>query len=225
MKTKLLTITICAFLCALMSCKKDQSSSQPNQESTNASVVDKGLINEVITLSSYTERKAAYTDILSGTERYTVWAERSQVILNSGVLNSAQAGLFKQAVAKLNVLLFTSKTERYGQSAFFDEWKIKAAKVFTQAQLRYLISDVAKFDKEVFVSLGKSNASNLSLSYKTVLGSGCGCSVISDWCGSQGDCLRVEGCTANGYCGTFLVYECNGKCALVMAEEQHEDEG
>lgn len=41
--------------------------------------------------------------------------------------------------------------------------------------------------------------------------SGCGCSLSSDWCGS--DCFCVpDGCSTSGGCGTLLLFQCNGSC-------------
>lgn len=223
MKKNLLTIAFCMALCAFMSCTKERAVAPTQEPSTEASAVDNELINEVISLNSYTERKAAYTNILSAAERYAVWARRSQDILNSGVLNAQQTALFKQAAAKLSLSIFTSKTERFGLTSFFEDWKTKARKVFTEAQLKYLISDVAKFNKDAYLQIGVSDDSKLAASYQITSESGkvCGCSTRSDWCGSQGDCMSVDDCTANGYCGTFLVYECDGMCSLVIIDQQN----
>ncbi|MDT3403041.1 bacteriocin fulvocin C-related protein [Mucilaginibacter terrae] len=214
MKKNLLTITICALLCAFISCKKEQGNTSAEEVTTQSSV-DNKLISEVTSLKTYSERKAAYSNILNDFERYTVWAQRNKAIIQSGVLNDAQLKLFKQANAMLGLSLFTSKTERYGLTSSFEDWKVKAQKVFTEEQLKYLITDIIPFNKEDYFQIGVTDAATQALKYKESTEWTCGCSQQSDWCGSQGDCMGLT-CTSHGNCGTFLVYECNGACSKVI---------
>lgn len=216
MKKNLLTIAVCALLCAFISCKKGQDAA-PAEEVTTQSSVDNNLINEVVSLNTYAERKAAYSNILNSFERYAVWAKRNNDVIKSGLLNKEQLALFKKANARISLVLFTSKTERYGLTSFFEDWKVQASKVFTEQQLKYLITDITPFSNEAYLQLGVTEATKQTLDRGQAGDITCGCSQQSDWCGSQGDCMGIN-CTAYGMCGTFLVYECNGACSRVIIQ-------
>jgi|GEM_PF-7108715 len=214
MKKNLLTIAFCVLISLLSACKKGEQVAPAEDVATTS--VDNGLVTEVLSLNTYSERKAAYSNILNGAERYSIWAKRNNDIIKSGVLNAGQLTLFKQAAAKVSLGLFTNKMERLGLTHFFDEWRVAAKQVFTEAQLKYLIQDFVTFNKETYLQLGVPEKQDLAAGYKVLAdGGACGCSLQSDWCGSQGDCM-VYGCTTQGLCGTFLSYGCDGQCSKVI---------
>lgn len=214
MKKNLLTIAFCVLMSLLSACKKGEQAA-PAEELVTITGVDNGLVTEVLRLNTYSERKAAYSNILNGAERYSIWVKRNNDIIKSGVLNTEQLVLFKQVAAKVNLSLFTNKMDRLGLTHFFDEWQAKAKYVFTEAQLKYLIQDFVAFNKESYFQLGVTEKGELASKYRVTESANCGCSLQSDWCGSQGDCMMI-GCGSEGLCGTFLIYQCNGQCSRVI---------
>ena len=210
----------------IYSCDKGQFDSKTNEENANTELKKKSL-----TYDSFDEWIEVYGDSLSSIVRQDiiiydvqmqkeifrrlpaerksfVWREKFQSFQNSRNLSNKQ-------------VTFVESLIEITSPAFFD----RAIDETLNKELKKLITEgLNYFDDRKLLLIMTELGDEISIKTSRAIGGGfnvsCECSLASDWCdflGSSrskcgGDCVSVS----SGGCGTFWVYDCDGRCLLTI---------
>lgn len=117
-----------------------------------------------------------------------------------------------EVVTKLNELLTFIKPELFtkaGDISGVEKWVAANQKIFGKDKLSYILS-VMRMAPSELGNLPMPSPGNGSPSSTTLR---CNCSQSSDWCsGSSSYCKTWQCSIVTNACGTFWVYDCDGRC-------------
>lgn len=166
--------------------------------------VNTSKINQVLNVHDYESQKLMYISLTSE-EKFNLWNNKLDVLLQNDFLNMEQKNLLKDLKKELFVDFFDSsenndKAEIF-KNIYIKDFLHKASKIFT-----------ADYIHNNFYTI--SNNSQNKVYYGV---SGCTCNIGATFtCTYHIECKSLKTCReSSSGCGFLMAFECNGNCDVL----------
>lgn len=188
-----------AVFCALLffSCSNDDATSLK--------------VASVLSIKDYAEQKVEYS-LLNANEKFTVWDNKMNSLLEDNSLNEVQKDLIKELKNNIKPKYFEKSTndeKEYFKNIYVKNYLKKIDEVFNRDQINSIFYSI---------SIKQGNIQNaLSETSRYAPRISCDCNKGSIFgCGSSDSCTisSCENPTSSG-CGFLWGWECNGGCVLL----------
>lgn len=204
-KIKLLALTAVMLMSSMTftSCSKDDNKTENNISFLREDEpIDLDKIKSVLALNG--ESQIIAYRMLNANEKFYLWNEKLQKIINEDNFNTSQRNFIVQIKNSLEVKYFYNTIDddgHYYYNTYLREMKLIGSTLFTKSEMVSCFSQI----------------SSRLLGGNEVGGDGggaihCRCATSDDWC-ITGNCYSLYCNSADGGCGWWLQQTCNGFCA------------
>lgn len=182
----------------LFSCSENESINSSKE------IVNESKISQVLNEKDYESQKLMYNN-LSSDEKYKLWNDKIEKIINKNNLNEEQKTLLQELKKNMFVGIF-DETENNDKAEIFKNIYVKdflkkASKIFNREFIRANFYYISKISSERRYS-GESS---------------CSCNIGATFtCTYRIECRSLQTCrSSTSGCGFLGAFECNGNCDVL----------
>ena len=162
-------------------------------------------------LKSKTDDQRLSYRLLSENEKYYLWMNKLDELLENNSFSSKQINLINEIKGKIEPSIFKKENINGFKYITLKSWLIKARKVFSKAEINYAFSSINSYpspeELEKIVSSKESIQQKRQPKYYN-----CSCSLQDDYCVFS-ICNTIWACKSDTWgCGTFWLEDCDGEC-------------